>query len=230
MKKYKHLFFDLDHTLWDFEANSEATLREMFDTYKLNRFFVDYTNFHSKYEVHNLNLWAQYRRGKVKKNTLNVQRFYLPFSEVGFDDINIAQQFARDYLDISATKTLLFPNTIEVLKELYNKYKLHIITNGFKEVQIKKLQNSGLRPFFTNIFISELIGVQKPNKYFFEYSVKSSHASKKESLVIGDSIEADIMGAKKAGIDQVYFNTRQVHHNKEVTYEISDLKALLDIL
>jgi len=230
MKRYKHLFFDLDHTLWDFEANSDATLREMFNTYQLDRFFIDYEDFHAKYEVHNLYLWAQYRRGKVKKNTLNVQRFYLPFTEVGFDDITVAQEFAKDYLAISATKTLLFPNTIEVLEKLQQNYELHIITNGFKEVQIKKLSNSGLRPFFKHIYISELIGVQKPDKYFFEYSIKSSHASKKESLVIGDSIEADIMGAKKAGIDQVYFNTRKVKHNKEITYEISDLKELLNIL
>jgi len=166
----------------------------------------------------------------VKKNTLNVQRFHLPFAEVGFDDLTVAEQFAKDYLRISATKTLLFPNTIEVLKQLQNKYELHIITNGFKEVQTKKLHNSGLRPFFTNIFISELIGVQKPNKYFFEYSVKSSHASKKESLVIGDSIDADIMGAKKAGIDQVFFNTRKIEHDKEITYEISELIELLDFL
>ena len=230
MKQYKHLFFDLDHTLWDFEANSEATLREMFATYGLNRFFTDYDDFHAKYEVHNLHLWAQYRRGRVKKNTLNVQRFYRPFAEAGFDDLSIAEQFAQNYLAISATKTLLFPNAIEVLKYLKNKYELHIITNGFKEVQTQKLQTGGLRPFFTNIFISELIGVQKPDRYFFEYSVKSCHAGKKDCLVIGDSIEADIMGAKKAGIDQVYFNTRKVKHNKEVTYEITELKELLDIL
>lgn len=228
--KYKHLFFDLDHTLWDFESNSEATLREMFDSYQLARFFDDYDDFYAKYEVHNLYLWAQYRRNKVDKKTLNVQRFYLPFSEVGFDDLTVAQQFAKDYLDISATKTLLFPNALEVLKQLKEHYQLHIITNGFKEVQNKKLDNSGLRPFFTNIFISELIGVQKPDKYFFEYSIKSSHANPKECLVIGDSWEADIMGAKKAGLDQVFFNTKGVSRNEEVTFEIKELRELLDFL
>ena len=230
MNKYKHLFFDLDHTLWDFEANSEATLREMFDSYQLSRFFNDYEDFHAKYEVHNLNLWAQYRRGRIKKNTLNVQRFYLPFSEVGFDDLHTAQQFAQDYLKISATKTLLFPDAIEVLGNLHERYQLHIITNGFKEVQNKKLDNSGLRPFFTNIFISELIGVQKPDPYFFDYSIKSCHTNKKESLVIGDSWEADIKGAKKAGIDQVFFNTKGLVRDEEVTYEINHLKELLTFL
>ncbi|TRX70229.1 YjjG family noncanonical pyrimidine nucleotidase [Carboxylicivirga sp. M1479] len=230
MKKYKHLLFDLDHTLWDFEANSEATLREMFDTYQLSRFFTDYEDFHAKYEVHNLHLWAQYRRGRVKKSVLNVQRFHLPFTEVGFDDINVAQQFAQDYLSISATQTRLFPNTIEVLEQLKENYEMHIITNGFKEVQNKKLDNSGLRPFFDKIYISELIGVQKPNTYFFDYAVKSCHASKKECLVIGDSLEADIKGAQKAGIDQVYFNTREVKHDIDITYVIKDLSELLNFL
>ncbi|MBS2211771.1 YjjG family noncanonical pyrimidine nucleotidase [Carboxylicivirga mesophila] len=230
MKQYKHLFFDLDHTLWDFEANSEATLKEMFVSYKLSRFFKDYEDFHQRYEVHNLYLWAQYRRNKVDKKTLNTQRFYLPFAEVGFDDLTVARQFASDYLSISATKTLLFPNTLEVLEQLQKDYQLHIITNGFKEVQIQKLINSGLRQFFTNIYISELIGVQKPNRYFFDYTVKSCHAKRKECLVIGDSLEADIMGAKKAGIDQVFFNTKQVACKEDITYEISDLKELLEFL
>ncbi|WP_430809467.1 MULTISPECIES: YjjG family noncanonical pyrimidine nucleotidase [unclassified Carboxylicivirga] len=228
--KYKHLFFDLDHTLWDFEANSEATLRILFSSYQLSRYFTDYEQFHAKYEVHNRFLWAQYRRSNVDKKTLNVQRFYLPFAEVGFDDHAVAQQFANDYLRISATQTLLFPNTMEVLDELKERYTLHIITNGFKEVQNKKLVNSGLRSYFTNIFISELIGVQKPDTYFFDYAVKSCHASKKECLVIGDSLEADIRGAQKAGIDQVFFNTRQLDFEGEVTHEISALKELLTFL
>ncbi|WP_430817407.1 YjjG family noncanonical pyrimidine nucleotidase [Carboxylicivirga sp. RSCT41] len=230
MKKYKHLFFDLDHTLWDFEANSEAALREMFDSYHLARFFADYDDFHSKYEPHNLYLWAQYRKNKVDKKTLNVQRFYLPFAEAGFDDLNVARQFAADYLAISATKTILFPDTIDVLQTLKERYQLHIITNGFKEVQTQKLHNSGLRPFFNNIYISELIGVQKPNTYFFDYAIKSSHASKKESLVIGDSLEADIKGAQKAGIDQVFFNSKKQEHEVQITYTINELKELLEFL
>ena len=220
----------MDHTLWDFEANSEAALREMFDSYNLSRFFVDFDDFHDRYEPHNLYLWAQYRKNKVDKKTLNVQRFYLPFAEAGFDDLTVARQFAKDYLDISATKTILFPDTIDVLTQLRDRYQLHIITNGFKEVQTHKLHNSGLRPYFTNIYISELIGVQKPHSYFFDYAIKSSHASKKESLVIGDSLEADIKGARKAGIDQVFFNSKKQDHQEEITYVINELKELLEFL
>ncbi|MCU4165946.1 YjjG family noncanonical pyrimidine nucleotidase [Carboxylicivirga caseinilyticus] len=229
-RKYKHLFFDLDHTLWDFEANSEETLLELFDTFELKEYFDDFDDFHNRYEYHNLYLWSQYRKGKVDKKTLNTQRFYLPFSEVGFDDIDIARKFAEQYLTISPTKTRLFPNTLEVLEKLQPHYEMHIITNGFREVQSKKLKNSGLAPFFKNIFISELIGVQKPNPYFFDYFIKSCNISKKEALVIGDSLEADIEGAINAGIDQVFFNSKQLQHDKKITHEISDLDQLLPLL
>ncbi|MBS2097987.1 YjjG family noncanonical pyrimidine nucleotidase [Carboxylicivirga linearis] len=229
-RKYKHLFFDLDHTLWDFEANSEETLIELFDSFHLNKYFDDFNDFHARYETHNLYLWSQYRKGNVDKKTLNTQRFYLPFSEVGFDDIAIAQEFAKQYLAVSPTKTRLFPNTIEVLKKLQPHYQMHIITNGFREVQSKKLKNSGLAPFFKNIYISELIGVQKPHPYFFDYFIRSCNTSKKEALVIGDSLEADIEGAIKAGIDQVFFNSKQLQHEKNITHEISALDQLLPLL
>lgn len=229
-KKYKHLFFDLDHTLWDFETNSEETLKELFETFKLNKYFDDFDDFHSRYESHNLYLWSQYRKGKIDKKTLNTQRFYLPFNDVGFDDITIAKQFADQYVTISPTKTRLFPNTIHVLDQLKPHYQMHIITNGFKEVQSKKLKNSGLSPYFKNIYISELIGVQKPNPYFFDYFIRSCNASKKESLVIGDSLEADIEGAINAGIDQVFFNSKGLKHEKKITHEIDNLAELIEIL
>lgn len=229
-KKYKHLFFDLDYTLWDFEANSEETLKELFVTYKLDRYFNGFDDFHDRYENHNLYLWSQYRKGKVDKKTLNTQRFYLPFSEAGFDDINVAKEFAGQYLSISPTKTRLFPGTLDVLDQLKPHYKMYIITNGFKEVQGKKLQNSGLSPYFNNVFISELIGVQKPHPYFFDYFVKSCNAHKNECLVIGDSLEADIEGAINAGIDQVLFNSKGLEHDKNITHEIAKLPELLQIL
>lgn len=229
-RKYKHLFFDLDHTLWDFEANSEATLTELFETFQLSRFFNDFEDFHERYSVHNIELWKQYRRGTIKKQFLNVERFRRPFSEVGFDDPQVAADFAQQYVTISPTKTKLFPDTREVLEALQARYKLYIITNGFLEVQLKKLKNSGLESFFKRTYISDQIGVQKPHPYFFEYAIKSSHASPKESLVIGDSLEADIKGAQKAGLDHVFFNSKRIKHDIMVMHEISTLKELLEIL
>ncbi len=228
--QYKHLFFDLDHTLWDFEANSEETLMELYAEFKLDQYFNGFEDFHERYQSHNLYLWSQYRRGKIRKKALNTQRFYLPFSEVGFDDLSIAEQFAQQYVTISPTKTKLFPNALEVLNQLKPHYQMHIITNGFREVQYKKLDNSGLTPLFKNIYISELIGAQKPDPYFFDYFIKSCNASKKESLVIGDSLEADIEGAIKSGIDQVFFNSKRQTHDKKITHEIDNLSELIKIL
>ncbi len=229
-RKYKHLFFDLDHTLWDFEANSMEALKELYQIFDLQHHFNDFGDFFERYEYHNLYLWSQYRKGKVDKKTLSTQRFYLPFCDVGFDDLEVAKQFAQQYLAVSCTKTQLFPNTLEVLKQLHPHYHMHIITNGFREVQSKKMANSGLTPFFENIFISELIGVQKPHPYFFYYSIRSCKALKNESLVIGDSLEADIEGAINAGIDQVFFNSKKLDHDKKITHEISDLQEILNIL
>lgn len=228
--KYKHLFFDLDHTLWDFEANSEETLKELYDSFQLSRFFADFNDFHTRYEVHNLALWQQYRKGTIKKHYLNVERFLRPFGEVDFDDPRIAADFAEQYINISPTKTKLFPDTLEVLEALKQKYKLYIITNGFREVQTKKLKNSGLEPYFDGVYISDLIGVQKPHPYFFEYAIKSSHANPKECLVIGDSLEADIKGAQKVGLDHVFFNSKGLDHTEEIMHEINTLKELLLIL
>lgn len=228
--QYKHLFFDLDHTLWDFEANSHETLKELYSDFQLNKYFKDFDDFHARYEYHNLYLWGQYRKSKIKKSTLNTQRFYLPFAEVGFDDMKIAERFAQQYVSISPTKTKLFPGTIEVLEKLKPHYQMHIITNGFREVQYKKLNNSGLSAFFDKVYISELIGVQKPHPYFFDYFIKSSNARKKESLVIGDSLEADIEGAINAGIDQVFFNSKGQSHDKKITHEIDNLSELIKIL
>ncbi|TAJ14161.1 noncanonical pyrimidine nucleotidase, YjjG family [Marinilabiliaceae bacterium JC017] len=228
--KYRHIFFDLDHTLWDFKTNSLATLQELFVTYKLSRVFDDFDSFHEKYEKHNLRLWNLYRRGKVTRQALNFDRFYLPFSEAGFDDPVIAGQFGKDYLAISPTKTKLMPYTLELLNYLKAKYTLHIITNGFREVQERKLEMCGIRPYFNKVFISDLIGVQKPNIRFFEYAVKSTNARKKESLVVGDSLEVDIAGAQNYGLDHVFFNSKQISHEKKVMLEISSLKQLFDFL
>lgn len=228
--KYKHLFFDLDHTLWDFDANSEETLRELFATYQLDRHFSSFDDFSERYHHHNHQLWALYRKHGIDKKSLNLQRFLLPFKEVGFDDELIAAEFAAEYIRISPTKTRLFPSALEVLDRLKPHYTMHIITNGFREVQSVKLKNAGLSPYFSNVYISEVIGVQKPHPYFFEYSIKSCNARKKESLVIGDSIEADIEGAMKAGIDQVFFNPKNVEPAPAATYTISNLNELIGIL
>ncbi len=230
MQKYSHLFFDLDHTLWDFESNSIHTLEELFDKYKLIDSFPCFADFYEKYKLYNEELWVLYRQGKIRKEKLNFDRFYVPFLESGITDEKIAQSFCQDYITISPTKTALMPNAFNVLNTLKKWYTLHVITNGFKEVQYIKLKNSNLQHFFSKIFISEVVGASKPKTAFFEYAVKSSNARKKECLIIGDNLDTDIDGAIKFGLDYVYYNPDKVRHNRKLMHEISDLNELLDIL
>lgn len=230
MQKYSHLFFDLDHTLWDFETNSIHTLKELYAKYNLGQSFQSFNQFYELYEQNNEQLWILYREGKIAKEKLNFDRFYTPFFEVGITDDRIATSFAKDYITVSPTKTALMPNAIEVLEELKRHYKLHIITNGFKDVQFIKLKNSNLQHYFFKIFISETIGASKPKTAFFEYAVKSANARKKECLIIGDNLQTDIDGAINFGLDYVFFNPNKTRHNRKLMNEISDLKQLIDIV
>lgn len=226
MRNYKHLFFDLDHTIWDFDTNEKITLTQLFDSYKLQQFFEDFDDFFERYKPINIGLWVQYRNGEIKKNDLNVGRFYNTFCNAGFDDKATAVRFANDFIKQNPTQKALIPYTIEILEYLHPKYDMHIITNGFKETQYVKIEKSGLKPYFKKVFISEEVGHQKPKTAFFEYAIKSCNARKKESLIIGDSLEADINGAKNFGLDHVYFNPSKTPHNETVFKEISSLLEL----
>jgi len=229
MQKYKHIFFDLDHTLWDFETNSIHTLEELYKKYKLANSFQSFGEFYERYEKHNEQLWVKYREGKITKNHLNFDRFYTPFSEVGIANETIAQSFAKDYITVSPTKTALMPNAIEVLETLKQRHTLHVITNGFKEVQFIKLKNSNLQHYFSKIFISEIIGASKPKTAFFEYAVKSANARKKECLIVGDNLDTDINGAINFGLDYVFFNPNKTKHDLNLMHEIHNLKQILNI-
>lgn len=230
MLKYKHLFFDLDHTLWDFATNEQHTLSHLFIKYKLDQYFENFESFLETYQPINENLWLQYRNREVTKKYLSVNRFHHTFLTKGLDDAAMAEQFGNDFIAINATQTALVPHTIEVLNYLEKKYTLHIITNGFVETQYVKLDGSGLSHYFKKIFISEQVGHQKPKRAFFEYAVKSCNARKSESLVIGDNLEADIIGAREFGLDQVFFNPHGTIHQEKITKEISSLKELMQWL
>ncbi len=227
MRKYKHLFFDLDHTLWDFSTNEELTLSDLFIKFKLNDYFEDFDEFFRIYEPINKKLWLQYRKGEITKQFLSTQRFHHTFLVKGLDNESSALSFGQDFIALSATKTALMPHTIEVLDYLKKRYSLHIITNGFIETQYVKLRASNLEKYFDKIFISEKVGAQKPKRAFFEYAVKSCNAKKNESLVIGDNLEADIIGAKNFGLDQVFYNPMSIAHDELVFKEIKSLRELI---
>jgi len=229
-QKYKHLLFDLDHTLWDFQTNSLVTLRELFNEFELFNYFSNFENFHSVYEEHNLKLWSRYRDGLISKKDLNFNRFNYPLTTVGIDNPATAMRFADEYVRRSPLKKALMPGAIDILEYLNPKYRMHIITNGFLEVQNKKLEVSGLNSYFDEIFISELIGAQKPASQFFNHVIKTLNTSKKECIVIGDSYEADIIGAQDFGLDYVFYNVNNDVHENGVMHEISALVELKQIL
>lgn len=223
-----HLFFDLDHTLWDFEKNAEETLNELFFRYKFDHLFnaSSSDNFIAVYSENNHRLWHLYHHGQISKETLRTLRFADTFTELGVEPHLFPLQFEEDYLAICPTKTNLFPNTHETLAYLQNKYRLHLISNGFKEACELKLQHSKLAPYFKTVVISEVIGFNKPDRRIFEHALTNSDAKKEQAVMIGDNLDADILGAMRAGIDAIFFNPIGQNHPQEVTMMITDLKEL----
>ena len=232
MKNYKFIFFDLDRTLWDFEKNSIVTFKDIFDKYNLGSVFPDFDIFVNRYKVHNEDLWAKYRKGEIKKNELRDKRFLLTLNEFGVNDAKLARNIGDDYIKISPTKTELFPHTIEILEYLSQKYTLAIITNGFKEVQYKKLRNCNIEKYFKKVVCSEDVGHQKPHMEIFQYSLSSLNARKKDSIMIGDDFNVDVIGANKYGIDSVFFNPNniKIESNLNSVTQIQSLVQLKEFL
>ena len=227
----KHIFFDLDRTLWDFEKNSHETLLELINRFKLSDYGVaNAEDFICKYKIHNDILWSLYREEKITKVELRTKRFRLALEEYQIFDTKLAESFGNAYVEESPLKTKLFPFAKEVIEYLYDKYQLHIITNGFQEVQHIKLEVSNISQYFQIIITSEQVGNKKPDPRIFNYALKQAKANNRESIMIGDDLEVDIIGAREFGMDQVYFNPHKDTHNQEVTHEISCLSQLKEIL
>lgn len=230
-KTYRHIFFDLDHTLWDFETNSKRALLQIYENEKLNeRNIPSFDNYHHRYKMINDNYWAGYHNNRVSKEKLRVGRFYDSLKEFGVRDADLAERMAQSYIDLSPKMTALFPDAIEVLNYLQKKYALHLITNGFAEVQWIKLEHSGLKPFFEHIIISEEVGTQKPNKEIFEIAMQRAKTTTDHCIMIGDNMNTDIAGARSAGMDQIFFNPHKKHTREKATYQIAELKELKDLL
>lgn len=228
---YKHLFFDLDHTIWDFDKNAEETLHELYHTYELKQLGLHSPDlFIEAYTKNNHQLWADYHLGKISKEILRTTRFSKTFIELGVSPELIPGQFEDDYVLICPTKKNLFPHAHETLSYLNEKYTLHIISNGFKESTELKISNNDLTKYFNTVFISEIIGFNKPDKAIFEHVVNKTAAIVAESLMIGDSVEADIKGAQNFGMNAIYFNPERKEKPDEVVEQIYCLSDLVDIL
>lgn len=231
MKPYQHIFFDLDRTLWDFEKNSEATLHEIFEHFKLHQRGIENAgHFIAIYKDINHRMWEEYRKGIIRKDQLRGGRFLETLKHFKAEDKALSEQIGDFYVEESPRKTALFEGTVEVLDYLASKYILHIITNGFEEVQHIKLHHSGLAKYFNVVVTSEQAGCKKPDKEIFDYALKMAGTVSYDALMIGDDLEIDILGARDAGIDQIYFNPSQLPHNYQITAEIQSLGQLLTIL
>ncbi len=228
-KKFSHIFFDLDRTLWDFDKNSREALTDIFHNFQLTA-FQSPDEFILSYHKHNERLWAQYREGNLTKEILRSKRFSLTLEEKKIKNNELAARIGEVYLNMSMQKTILFPGTHETLKYLKSKYKLYIITNGFKETQMSKLRNCQLEEYFDKIFTSEAIGINKPRPEIFHWAVSSVNARKKSSLMIGDDPAVDIQGASRYGIGTVFFNPERISTEIKADYEIFKLSELKNIL
>lgn len=207
LKHKKHLFFDFDDTLWDFQKNSKIILEELFHEYQLqHKLNTNFEGFHETYRQINLQLWQRYYRREIDKHHVRNQRFHLVFSEFGYANYEENLEITGHYLTRTPRETCLKEHCIDTLDYLKQNYQLHIITNGFKESQAIKIDGSGLRPYFSQIIISDEHQLMKPEEQIFRLAERLSGAETHECVMIGDSLESDVQGAKNAGWEAIYFN------------------------
>jgi len=229
--KYKHLFFDLDHTLWDFEANAKATLQELHHSLQLEERGVhDFELFYTNYLAINEKLWERYRNGHIKQEDLRIKRMRQSLLEFKIADETLAKAMSIQFLELLPTRTILFPFTKEILTYLAGKgYEMHLITNGFEEIQHKKLKYSGIDSFFKEVITSERSGSLKPHREIFEFAFRKTNAVPEQSIMLGDTLEVDIQGAINFGIDQVFVNHHGIATEMKPTYTVNTLKELENI-
>ena len=221
--KISDIFFDLDHTLWDFEKNSNLTFIKIF---KINDLDINIDIFLKAYNPINTNYWNLYRENKISKDKLRFFRLSDTFDNLAIDvDDLLIKKLSIDYIDHLSDNNNLIPGSIEILDYLENKYNMHIITNGFKEVQKKKLEKSNIIKYFKTITISEEVGFKKPNSIIFDYALKKANAASSNSLMIGDSYQADVLGGLSFGMNAILFN----FHKINVEDKIISIDNLLDL-
>lgn len=229
--KYKYLFFDLDHTLWDFEKNSTDTLLELYQKYELAKVGTFCENsFVSRFQEVNSQLWRQNDEGSIDKEILRTNRFRIICEKLGFDNQEIIHGLGKDYLDLCPKKKELLPFALDMLQYLNKRYELYILTNGFSDVQAVKLQSAGILHFFKRVFTVEDCGTGKPNKAYFLHVLQEIGAKASECIMIGDNLKTDILGAQNAGIDHIYYNSGKRTYFMHVQHEIeclSELRVLL---
>lgn len=227
---YKTVFFDLDHTLWDFKTNSRKVLKELFTEAELHRKGLDFDEFFHVYNLINDQKWTLYRQGLLDKFRLRKERFADTLRHFGIDEKHLGDYFESQNVERSPRQTALMPGALEVLDYLFEKYQLAIITNGFTTVQQTKLKSTGLAKYFKAVITSEMAGANKPEAKIFVTALKETGTKRPEAVMIGDHIDADVAGAKNAGIDQIWYNQSGTTSDLKPTYQISNLTELMKVL
>ncbi len=230
--KYKHVFFDLDHTIWDFETNAKETLEELYALNNLSERGINgFDEFFARYSYHNERLWDRYTKGLIKHEELKWKRMWLTLLDFKMADEDLSKKMSVEFLERLPLKKNLFPYTVEILTYLKDKgYKLHLITNGFDVTQRGKLRSANLNDFFVEVITSETSQSLKPNKEIFDFALNRCNTCTDECIMIGDNLDADIQGAINAGIDNVFVNHLHIEPHIKPTYVVHHLKELEEIL
>lgn len=232
---YKDIFFDLDHTLWDYNTSAKQTLFELYDRYELS--MAGASDKHLLLEAFltiNDGLWDKFNKGEISKYFLRTQRFNMVFDKIRVNKRLFPQelisQFNHDYLHECPQKPNLIDGALELLGKLEDNFNLHIITNGFNDIQQTKLERSGLAKFFKYVITSESACAKKPYSGIFKFAFKTTNASLQHSIMIGDNLTTDIKGARDFGLDQIFFNPSKIHHTEKVSHEVHELQEILHIV
>jgi len=228
MQAYKHLFFDLDHTLWDFDSNAKKTLTDIYHEFELNvKITPVFEDFYKRYIYHNEILWDRYQKGFISADELKWKRMWRTLLDFKIGDEPLSKELSGRFLEILPTKKEVFPYTMEILQYLtQKKYQIHLITNGFEKTQWSKITNSGLDKYITHVITSEGSNSLKPKKEIFEFALLKAKAELKESIMIGDNLDADIQGAMNAGMDTVFVNHINAVTTLNPTFTVTHLDQL----
>jgi putative hydrolase of the HAD superfamily len=230
VRRYRHLFFDLDHTLWDFRANSRQVLKQLHLELELEALGVpDAEAFVDVYEEINTGLWKRYERGHLPKEVMRVLRFRNTLLAFGVKERGLSERLGHEYLERTPRREGLFPGALRLLEDLRPHYGLHIITNGFAATQRTKIQHSRMEHLFDVVLSSETAGASKPAPDIFHKALSQAGATAGQSLMIGDSIDADMAGARAVGMDHAHF-APEGEHDPEATYRIRALDELRPVL
>lgn len=231
MKAYATIFFDLDHTLWDFDKNCAETLSELYDHYQLQQFDFKVEQFQKTYRYVNDTMWEGYHRNEITQEELRTERFKRTFDMLGVKPLLVPPYIDKHFIELCPTKPHLHDQAIDVLRYLQEKkYELHIITNGFPETQWVKMKHSGLEPFFGELIHSAMSGYKKPDINMYTFALQKTNSNAETSIMIGDDLLADVIGAKDAGLGHVFYNPHKKSHDSTIDHEIHHLSELKNIL